>query len=112
MVFQTRDVIEAMTTVSGTTLSELRVDGGAAVMDDMLQMQANELGVPVLRPTDSETTALGAAYLAGLGTGVWKDTGEVADIWRLDKQFNPHDASGNYATWLRAVERSRSWERL
>ena len=112
MVFQTRDVIEAMTAVSGTTLSELRVDGGAAVMDDMLQMQANELGVPVLRPTDSETTALGAAYLAGLGTGVWKDTGEVADIWRLDKQFNPHDASGNYATWLRAVERSRSWERL
>ena len=111
MVFQTRDVIEAMSSVSGTTLSELRVDGGAAVMDDMLQMQANELGVSVLRPTDSETTALGAAYLAGLGTGVWKNLQEIGDIWRLDKQFDAGEESGNYATWLRAVECSRSWER-
>jgi len=111
MVFQTRDVVEAMTAASGTTLAELRVDGGAAVMNDMLQMQSNELGVPVLRPTDSETTALGAAYLAGLGSGVWNSVQEIADTWRLDRRFEPRNESGNYSTWLRAVERSRSWAR-
>ncbi len=111
MVFQTRDVVEAMTAASGTPLAELRVDGGAAVMNDMLQMQSDELGVPVLRPTDSETTALGAAYLAGLGTGVWNSMQEIADAWRLDRRFDPRVESGNYSTWLRAVERSRSWVR-
>jgi glycerol kinase len=111
MVFQTRDVVEAMTATSGTPLAELRVDGGAAVMNDMLQMQSDELGVPVLRPTDSETTALGAAYLAGLGTGVWNSMQEIADAWRLDRRFDPRAESGNYSTWLRAVERSRSWVR-
>ncbi|MEY4165992.1 MAG: hypothetical protein RL419_1834 [Actinomycetota bacterium] len=111
MVFQTRDVVEAMTAASGTPLAELRVDGGAAVMNDMLQMQSDELGVPVLRPTDSETTALGAAYLAGLGTGVWNSMQEIADAWRLDRRFDPRAESGNYSTWLRAVERSRSWVR-
>jgi len=109
MVFQTRDVVEAMTVASGTTLAELRVDGGAAVMNDMLQMQSDELGVPVLRPTDSETTALGAAYLAGLGAGVWNSVQEIADTWHLDRRFDPRDESGNYSTWLRAVERSHSW---
>jgi len=111
MVFQTRDVVEAMTAASGTPLAELRVDGGAAVMNDMLQMQSDELGVPVLRPTDSETTALGAAYLAGLGTGVWNSMQEIADALRLDRRFDPRVESGNYSTWLRAVERSRSWVR-
>jgi glycerol kinase len=109
MVFQTRDAIDAMTIAGGVTLNELRVDGGAAVMDAMLQRQANELRVPVLRPTDHETTALGAAYLAGLAEGVWSNLDEVSQMWQLDQRFEPADESGDHATWLRAVERSRNW---
>lgn len=110
MVFQTRDAIDAMTTAGGVTLNELRVDGGASVMDSMLQHQANELGVPVLRPTDHETTALGAAYLAGLAEGVWGSIEEIASMWQLDKKFMPAEKDGSHAQWLRAVERSRNWE--
>ena len=110
MVFQTRDAIDAMTTAGGVTLNELRVDGGASVMDSMLQHQANELGVPVLRPTDHETTALGAAYLAGLAEGVWGSTEEIATMWQMDKKFMPAEKDGSHAQWLRAVERSRNWE--
>lgn len=109
MVFQTRDAIDAMTHAGGVTLNELRVDGGAAVMNDMLQRQANELRVPVLRPTDHETTALGAAYLAGLAEGVWSSIDEVAQMWTLDQRFEPAAESGEHATWLRAVELSRNW---
>ena len=109
MVFQTRDAIDAMTIAGGVTLNELRVDGGAAVMDTMLQRQANELRVPVLRPTDHETTALGAAYLAGLAEGVWSNIDEVSQMWKLDQRFEPAEESGHHATWLRAVERSRNW---
>lgn len=109
MVFQTRDAIDAMTSAGGVTLNELRVDGGASVMDDMLQHQANELQVPVLRPTDHETTALGAAYLAGLAEGVWASTNEIASMWALDKRFEPAQPSGEHDQWLRAVERSRQW---
>ena len=78
-------------------------------MDDMLQRQANELQVPVLRPTDHETTALGAAYLAGLAEGVWASTGEISSMWTLDKRFEPRQQSGEHVQWLRAVERSRHW---
>jgi len=109
MVFQTRDAIDAMSTAGSVTLNELRVDGGASVMDAMLQRQSNELGVPVLRPTDHETTALGAAYLAGLAEGVWASTDEIASMWSLDKRFEPQTESGSHAQWLRAVERSRHW---
>ncbi len=109
MVYQTRDAIDAMTAAGGVTLNELRVDGGASVMDDMLQHQANELGVPVLRPTDHETTALGAAYLAGLAEGVWNSTTEIESMWQLDKKFEPQPSSSDHAQWLRAVERSRDW---
>jgi glycerol kinase len=109
MVFQTRDAINAMTSAGGVTLNELRVDGGASVMDAMLQRQSNELGVPVLRPTDHETTALGAAYLAGLAEGVWASTDEIASLWSLDKRFEPEAESGDHVQWLRAVERSRHW---
>ena len=109
MVFQTRDAIDAMTQAGGVTLNELRVDGGAAVMNDMLQRQANELRVPVLRPTDHETTALGAAYLAGLAEGVWSNIDEVSQMWTLDQRFEPAQESGNHTTWLGAVERSRNW---
>ncbi|MGA0117549.1 MAG: glycerol kinase GlpK [Ilumatobacteraceae bacterium] len=109
MVFQTRDAIDAMTTAGGVSLHELRVDGGASVMNEMLQRQSNELGVPVLRPTDHETTALGAAYLAGLAEDVWASTDEIASMWTLDQRFEPMAESGHHAQWLRAVERSRHW---
>ena len=109
MVFQTRDAIDAMTRAGGVTLNELRVDGGASVMDAMLQRQANELSVPVLRPTDHETTALGAAYLAGLAEGVWGSLDDINAMWALDRRFEPLAPSGEHAQWLRAVERSRGW---
>ncbi len=109
MVFQTRDAIDAMTRAGGVSLDELRVDGGASVMDSMLQHQADELGVPVLRPTDHETTALGAAYLAGLAEGVWGSLDDIASMWQLDRRFEPNEPSGRHSQWLRAVERSRNW---
>lgn len=110
MVFQTRDAIDAMSAAGGVSLNELRVDGGASVMDHMLQHQANELGVPVLRPTDHETTALGAAYLAGLAEKVWGSLDEIAQMWQLDKRFEPMQTDNSHDQWLRAVERSRNWE--
>ena len=109
MVHQTRDAIDAMTQAGGVTLAELRVDGGASVMDAMLQRQSDALGVPVLRPTDHETTALGAAYLAGLAEGVWANLDEIASMWKLDQRFEPQQEDPSHAQWLRAVERSRSW---
>lgn len=113
MSFQTRDVVDAMTAASGTPLTDLRVDGGASVMDVMLQHQADQLGVRVRRPADQETTALGAAYLAGLAEGVWPDVSAVGEQWRLDREFEPAAdraaADSAHATWLRAVERARGW---
>lgn len=109
MSFQTRDAIDAMTRAAGVTLSELRVDGGAAVMDMMLQHQANELGVAVVRPRDTETTALGAAFLAGLAEGVWPSLDAISSRWEVDTRFEPQAESGNHAQWLRAVERSLRW---
>lgn len=111
MVFQTRDVIDAMTRASGVPIRDLRVDGGAAVMNLMLQMQSDQLGVDVVRPTELETTAIGAAYLAGLAEGVWGSTDEIASRWALERRFSPCDADRDaaHAQWLRAVERSRDW---
>jgi glycerol kinase len=109
MVYQTRDAIAAMTAAGGVVLNELRVDGGASVMNAMMQRQSNELGVPVLRPTDHETTALGAAYLAGLAEGVWSSIEEIESMWKLDQRFEPQAQDGHHAQWLRAVERSRHW---
>ncbi len=82
MAFQTRDVVDAMSVDAGVALDELRVDGGASAMDLLCQFQADVLGVPVARPTVSETTALGAGFLAGLGAGVWSSTAELASVWR------------------------------
>jgi glycerol kinase len=114
MAYQTRDVLDAMQRDSGVALSSLRVDGGAAVNDGLLQFQADVLGVPVRRPVVSETTALGAAYLAGLAVGYWKDTDDVRSNWALDREFTPAMDSGLrdglYARWKRAVERARRWE--
>ena len=113
MALQTRDAVEAMVAASGTALRELRVDGGASVMDLLLQTQADQLGVDVLRPHDQETTALGAAYLAGLAEGVWPDLDAVGAQWGLQRSFTPNPdrqaADAAHATWLRAVARSRDW---
>jgi glycerol kinase len=113
MAYQTRDVVDAMVGDGGVGLAELRVDGGACAMDAMLQLQADLLGVPVRRPSVSETTGLGAAFLAGLGTGVWATKEEAASAWTLDREFLPGDveeAERRYAGWRRAVERSLGWE--
>ena len=113
MAYQTRDVVDAMTKASGTPLAALRVDGGASVMDLLLQMQADQLGVTVQRPVDQETTALGAAYLAGLAEGVWPSVEAINERWAIDATFDPEPdrtfTDLGYATWLRAVERSRGW---
>ena len=113
MVFQTRDVVDAMSAASGHEITELRADGGASVMPLLLQLQADQLGVPVSRPALQESTALGAAYLAGLAEGVWSSTDDVTANWHLDVQCTPaadrSAADVAHATWLRAVERSRGW---
>jgi glycerol kinase len=112
MAYQTRDVVEAMQADTGRPLTELRVDGGASVMDVLCQFQADLLGIPVRRPRQTETTALGAAFLAGLGAGVWTDA-DLADLWKLDRSFEPgtsrDHANTLQAQWRRAVERSRAW---
>jgi glycerol kinase len=112
MVFQTKDVIDAMTATRGITLSELRVDGGAAMMNSMLQMQADIVGVRVLRPTAPESTAMGAAYLAGLAEGVWSHLDEITSLWQLDVAFEPcpnDSLKQQHTQWLRAVDRTRHW---
>jgi len=113
MAYQTRDVIEAMEEDSGTRFQELRVDGGAVVMDVLCQFQADLLGIPVRRPRLTETTALGAAYLAGLGAGIWSDA-DLKGLWKLDREFTPamsRDQAGSLQhRWRQAVERSRGWD--
>ena len=113
MAYQTRDAVDAMTRVSGREVSALRVDGGASVMDLLLQLQANQLGVPVSRPKQQETTALGAAYLAGLAEDFWDSVAEVQQAWQLDVSVSPNPdrttADALHSQWLRAVERSRGW---
>jgi glycerol kinase len=113
IAFQVRDVVEAMAAASGTTPAELRVDGGASVMDLLLQLQADQLGIPVARPAITETTALGAAYAAGLATGVWGSTDELSQAWREAARFEPAPdrtfVDLAHADWLRAVARSRGW---
>jgi glycerol kinase len=112
MAYQTRDVIEAMRKDAGLPLGELKADGGASAMDVLLQFQADLLGVPVRRPVVQETTALGAAYLAGLEAGVWGSLEEVAKHWRADREFEPGNreaADAGYRRWRQAVERARGW---
>ena len=113
IAFQTADLIEAMQQDAGRPLSELRVDGGAARNDLLLQFQADLLGVPVLRPVNTETTAFGAAALAGLGAGMWQSQEELAALWKLEKRFEPRmprdEVVRRRARWSQAVERSRSW---
>ncbi len=113
IAFQSRDVLEAMATDAGIAVRELRVDGGAAANDFLCQFQADVMNVAVLRPRVIETTALGAAYLAGLGAGVWRSLDELSRRWAIERTFTPAmDAKERAARcdgWRRAVERARSW---
>lgn len=113
IAFSVRDVVDAMTRASGKALKELRVDGGASVMDLLLGLQADQLGVDVSRPAVSECTALGAAFAAGLAEGVWGSVAEVGQSWAEQARFAPRvgriTADAAHHTWLRAVERSRGW---
>jgi len=113
IAFQTADLIEAMQQDAGRPLSELRVDGGASRNNLLMQFQSDLLGVPVLRPTNTETTAFGAAALAGLGIGFWRSQAELAGLWKLEKRFEPQmartDVAQRRARWHQAVERSRAW---
>jgi glycerol kinase len=112
IAYQTRELIDAMQADSGESLSELRVDGGAAANNFLMQFQADILGRPIVRPADIETTALGAAYLAGLATGFWKNIAEVESFWRAERRFEPViDQSTRdrlFAGWKDAVARCRS----
>jgi glycerol kinase len=113
MAYQTRDVVESMAAASGLPVSTLRADGGASANDVLMQIQADQLQVPVVRPKVQETTAVGAAYLAGLAEGVWSSPADVTAAWQVDAEFTPavtpHQADAAYAGWQRAVERARGW---
>lgn len=113
IAFQTRDVVETMQQESGFALQELRADGGAVANALLMQTQADLLGIPVVVPAVTETTALGAAYLAGLGVGYWPDAAAVAAQWRVARRYEPKistdERESRYATWQRAVDRARAW---
>jgi glycerol kinase len=115
MAYQVRAMVEAMVAATGTPVSELRVDGGASAMDLLLSLQADQLATCVARPTSIETTALGAATLAGLAEGVWDSLDELSARWSLDARFEPAAdrtiPDALYAAWQRAVERARHWAR-
>ena len=112
IAYQTRDLVEAMEADAGEQLSELRVDGGAAVNNCLMQFQADILGRPLVRPVDVETTALGAAYLAGLAVGYWRGVAEVESFWRAERRFQPDMPADLreqlYAGWKAAVVRCRT----
>jgi glycerol kinase len=111
MAYQTRELIEAMEADSGAKLAELRVDGGAAANNFLMQFQADILDCPVVRPADTETTALGAALLAGLAAGVWNSVGELEQFWKAERVFTPQMGAGDrdrlWAGWRQAVARAK-----
>jgi glycerol kinase len=111
--YQTRDVLDAMVKDSGVQLEILKVDGGATVNDTLMQLQADVLGVPVVRPVVAETTALGAAYAAGLATGFWRDLDDLRQNWKKDRQWEPQWSADQretgYAGWQKAVQRTLDW---
>jgi glycerol kinase len=114
IAYQSRDVVDAMAADSGIPLQALRVDGGATQNNFLMQFQADILGVPVERPAVVETTALGAAYLAGLAVGFWQSQEEIAAQWQLERTFEPKmsakEREEKYAGWQRAIERAKAWE--
>jgi glycerol kinase len=111
--YQTREVLEAMNKDSGVALKALKVDGGMVVNELLMQFQADILGVPVVRPKINETTALGAAYAAGMAVGVWSDQEELRKYWQMEKEWQPQmpaeKAEGLYQGWLKAVTRTFDW---
>jgi glycerol kinase len=112
IAFEVRDVVDVMVGEAGLEVPELSADGGASANDLLLQLQADQLGVPVRRPVVTETTALGAAFLAGLGTGVWASTDELARTWSLDRRFEPEPGrrdDGRHARWRDALPRAQRW---
>jgi len=113
IAYQTYDVLKAMEADSGIRISELRVDGGATANDLLMQFQSDILQAPVIRPTVTETTALGAAYLAGLATGYWSSVEDIQQQWQVDKRFDPSMKDGQTATllkgWQRAVKAAIAW---
>jgi glycerol kinase len=115
IAYQTRDVLDVMAAEADRRPADLRVDGGATENGFLCQFQADLLDLPVLRPRVRETTALGAAYLAGLGVGLWRDPGALRELWQLDRAFRPAMPAARrealYAGWQRAVTRSRDWAR-
>jgi len=114
IVLQVMDVLKAMEADSGIKLKELRVDGGASANDLLMQLQADLLNVPVVRPKVAETTALGAAYLAGLAVGFWNSQEDIARQWQVDKRFTPAMKPGERKRiaggWVRALSRAKAWE--
>ncbi|WP_372720527.1 glycerol kinase GlpK [Novipirellula sp.] len=114
IAFQVADVLDAMQQDAGTKIAELRVDGGAAANDLLMQFQADIMQIPVVRPKVLETTALGAAYLAGLASGFWKDLDDIADVWQTERVFTPsmppEEAKHRRNRWADALGRARSWE--
>jgi glycerol kinase len=114
IVYQVADLMDAVETDAGTPLQELRVDGGASANDTLMQFQADILGVPVVRPAMTETTALGAAFLAGLGAGLWKEVESISNLPRDERRFTPRMPGSQARTmrqrWNEAVSRSKSWE--
>lgn len=113
IAYQVKDVLSAMEADSGINIQELRVDGGATVNDTLMQFQSDILQIPIVRPKVLETTALGAAYLAGLAVGFWKDTNETKQQWQEDTRFEPSMSKDQAMTllhkWSRAVEKSKGW---
>ena len=113
MALQSRDLLEAMEKDAGRKLADLKVDGGASANNQLMQFQADILAVRIRRPAVAETTALGAAFLAGLAVGYWQDLDEVANCWQLDREFSPtmsaEERDVHYNRWHLAVERSRRW---
>ncbi len=111
--WQSREVVDAANEVADVPFTELRVDGGMTANELLMQFQADVLGVPVIRPAVTETTALGAAYAAGLAVGFWSDQDELRERWSEDKRWEPQmdeeDREAQYAQWKKAVERSLDW---
>jgi glycerol kinase len=113
VAYQTRDVLEAMEKDSGIPIRELRVDGGMVANELLMQFQSDQLGVPVVRPRVTETTALGAAYAAGIAVGYWASKAELVRNWGVDKRWQPQMAAAErsrlYGAWQKAVQRSFDW---
>jgi glycerol kinase len=113
IAYQSLDVLKAMEADSGIRIAELRVDGGACANNLLMQFQADILGVDVVRPQVAETTALGAAYLAGLAVGYWKDIGELKEQWKLEHRFTPSmpvaEVDACLAGWKRAINAAKAW---